>query len=86
VNDFDVQISPQPSPEDEAAILAAVREVLKREESFVRPSAWRLAGWTAQRVGITDLPFSADRRWALSARIERGGRIFNGLSGRGDAK
>jgi hypothetical protein len=86
VTDFDARITPEPSPEDEAAILAAVRDVLEREESFVRPSAWRLAGWTGQRVGYLDLNLGADRRWALSTRLERGGRIFPGLNGRGDAK
>jgi hypothetical protein len=86
VADIEVDITPEPSSEDRDAILAAVREVLRREESFVRPSAWRLAGWTAQRVGVSDLDFTADRRWVLSARLGRGGRIFPGLNGRGDAK
>lgn len=83
---FETHITPEPSAEDEAAILAAVRAVLRREESFVRPSAWRLAGWTGQRVGVVDLNMSPEKRWVLSARMERGGRIFPGLNGRGDAK
>ena len=79
-------MSPQPTPDDREAILAAVREVLRREETLARPSTWRLAGWVGQRVGIVDLYVAADRRWALSARLPIGGRIFPGLNGRGDAK
>jgi hypothetical protein len=86
VTDFDAHITPEPSPDDEAAILAAVRQVLDRESSFVRPSMWRLAGWTGQRVGVRDLNMASGRRWVLSARMELGGRIFPGLNGRGDAK
>jgi hypothetical protein len=86
VDDVGIDITPEPSEADREAILAAVREVLKREESFVRPSPWRLAGWTGQRVGVIDLDMPAGRRWALSARLPLGGRIFSGLNGRGDAK
>jgi hypothetical protein len=86
VSGFDVHVSPEPAPDDREAILAAVREVLRREEALARPSPWRLAGWTAQRVGVRDLGFSPDRRWALSARLPLGGRIFSGMNGRGDAK
>jgi hypothetical protein len=86
VPDIDVDITPEPSREDREAILAAVREVLRREESFVRPSAWRLAGWTGQRAGVRDLALTPDRRWVLSAQMGLGGRIFPGLNGRGDAK
>jgi hypothetical protein len=49
---------------------------------------WKLAGWTERRVGLADLRrwTPADRRWPLSAHLPRGGRVFPGLNGRGDAK
>jgi len=85
---FDLRISPEPADDDRDAILAAVRETLEREADLARPSAWRLAGWVDQRVGLTDLArwVPSQRRWALSTRMPSGGRIFPGLSGRGDAK
>ncbi len=86
VDDIGIDITPEPSETDREAILAAVREVLKREESFVRPSTWRLAGWTGQRVGLVDFKMDGERRWALSSRLPMGGRIFPGMNGRGDAK
>jgi len=87
-NDVDVQISPEPSDEHREAILASVRELLARESSLARPSAWRVSGWTAQRTGIVDLArwVPAHRRWPASARMPWGGRVWPGLNGRGDAK
>jgi hypothetical protein len=86
VTRFHVRVSPEPSAEDREAILAAVRDALRREEELARPSIWRNAGWVAQRVGVSDLRIAGDRRWALSARLPVGGRTFPGLNGRGDAK
>lgn len=85
---FDYDISPTPSDDDRAAILAAVDELLRREARLARPALWSLAGWTERRVGIDDLRdwIPADRRWALSARMPAGGRVFPGLAGRGDAR
>jgi hypothetical protein len=85
---FEFDISPPPSDEDRSAILAAVDTLLRREAELVRPAVWRLAGWTEQRVGIGDLRgwIPAEQRWALSARLPAGGRVFPGLNGRGDAK
>lgn len=85
---FEFDISPPPREEDRAAILAAVDQLLRREAELAHPAVWRLAGWTEQRVGINDLRdwIPADRRWALSARLPVGGRVFPGLNGRGDAK
>jgi hypothetical protein len=85
---FDIHVSPQPSDDDRDAILAAVRETLQREAELARPAGWRLSGWTDQRVGLTDLArwVPDHRRWALSTRMPLGGRVFNGLQGRGDAK
>jgi hypothetical protein len=85
---FEVRITPDASPEDREAILAAVRETLRREASLARPSAWRLSGWTNLRVGVTDLArwMPTQRVWPASANIPWGGREFSGLIGRGDAR
>jgi hypothetical protein len=85
---FDVHISPEPSDDDRQAILAAVRQTLEQEAEHARPSAWRLAGWVGQRAGIRDMDrwIAPGRRWTLSMWMPRGGRPFNGLNGRGDAK
>ena len=87
-DDFELHVSPDPSDADRDAILAAVRETLSREGELARPSTWRLSGWTGQRVGLRELDrwISPARRWSLSTLFPRGGRPFNGLSGRGDAK
>lgn len=88
MTDREIRISPDPPEPDREAILAAVREILRREEALARPAPWRVAGWTSQRAGITDFGggLPADRRWTLSARLPWGGREYPGLQGRGDAK
>jgi hypothetical protein len=87
-SEVDYRISPEPPAEDREAILQAVRDVLKKEGERARPGTWRLAGWLEQRVGLTDIArwVDAERRWPLSAHTPWGGRVFPGLSGRGDAK
>ncbi len=87
-DDFDVRISPEPTTEDQQAILVALRETLRREAELARPPTWRLQGWIDQRIGLTDLArwLPSNRLWPLSARMPRGGRVYSGLNGRGDAK
>ena len=87
-DDFDLQISPEPSRDDRDAILAAVRETLRREAELAKPSAWRLSGWVGQRAGLRDMDrwVEPGRRWSVSTMFPRGGKPFTGLNGRGDAK
>jgi hypothetical protein len=87
-DDFDIDVSPEPTDQDREAILAVVRETLRLQAHLARPTVWRLAGWIDQRVGLSDLDRSLPphRSWALSSRLPRGGRVFGGLNGRGDAK
>jgi len=87
-NDAGIRISPEPSPEDREAVLAATDALLRREAELARPSMWRMSGWLSQRVGIDDVKgrVATSRRWPLSARLPWGGRLFPGLNGRGDAK
>ena len=84
----ELQISPEPSEDDAAAIFQAVQAVLRREESIARPATWTLAGWTHKRTGVTDLSrwLGPHRTWVLSARLPHGGREFIGLIGRGEAR
>ncbi|HVL82437.1 MAG TPA: hypothetical protein VM840_12685 [Actinomycetota bacterium] len=88
MSELDFRISPEPSPEDREAVLAAVREVLRREESLRRPAPWSGGSWTSRRVGVSDLrgQLPPGRAWVLSARLPWGGREFGGLIGRGDAR
>jgi hypothetical protein len=88
VNSGDLRITPDPGTDDRAAILAAVRELLRREADLAQPAAWKGSGWTERRVGLIDLRrwIPPERRWPLSAHLPRGGRVFPGLNGRGDAK
>lgn len=85
--EVEFRISPEPSEEDREAILATVREVLRREAELAQPSVWRLAGWIDQRAGVDGIRrwVPSERRWPLSARFPHGGRV-PGLNGRGDAK
>jgi hypothetical protein len=85
---FETEITPEPSDEDREAVLAAVRETLRREAELARPSPWRLAGRTDQRAGILDVGRAVGdtSRWRLSSRMPRGGRPFTGMNGRGDSK
>ena len=87
-DEFELRITPDATPEDRAAILAAVEATLRREADLARPAAWRLSGWLNQRVGITDLAHwvPASRVWPASGAMPWGGRTFPGLNGRGDAK
>lgn len=82
------RITPEPSDEDRDAILAAVRETLRREVELAQPSEWRLAGRTEHRAGMLDISrwVPDTGRWRLSSRFPRGGRVFNGMNGRSDAK
>ena len=58
--------------EDREAILAAVRSTLDREAEFARPPAWRLSGWTNQRVaakGFLTKTASDERITVSSLRV-----------------
>ena len=87
-DDLGFRITPEPTDEDRDAILAAVREMLRREAELAKPSAWRLAGRIDHRAGMLDIGGSVPdpSRWRLASRFPRGGRVFNGMNGRGDAK
>jgi hypothetical protein len=82
-----------PTPEEEAAILDALEELLGREPQRgvgmgVSSSAWKLAGrLAARRGGILDGRSALGRgAWPASARIPWGGRAHQGRMGRGESR
>ncbi len=88
MSDFELRITPEPSPEDREAVLAVVRELLRRDEALARPAAWAIGSWTSRRAGVWDVrpQLPTDRAWVLSARLPWGGREYAALIGRGDAR
>ncbi|HVE92810.1 MAG TPA: hypothetical protein VNE62_11030 [Actinomycetota bacterium] len=82
------RITPEPPPDEAAAITAAIRALLASEKVQSSPPSWRAASWASRRAGITDIAplMSPSRRWPLSSRLPWGGREYPGLLGRGDAR
>ena len=82
-------ISPQPTPEEERALRAALEEVVEKERQAASSSLWlRAARSQGRRLGMLDYRdrFAKDDAWRLSARFPSGGREYPGLNGRADAK
>jgi hypothetical protein len=82
-------VSPQPSPEEEAVLRAALEEAVARERQAAASSIWlRAARSQGRRLGMLDYRdrFAKDDAWRLSARFPFGGREYPGLNGRADAK
>jgi hypothetical protein len=49
-------IKGSPTPEEEAAVMAALERIVRDERERARPSAWRLAGRTGSlRLGLTEM-------------------------------
>ena len=75
--------------EERAVIEAALEELIEAERRGRAASLWRRAGRAqGRRLGMTDYRdrFSRDDAWRLSTRFPFGGREYQGLIGRGDAK
>jgi hypothetical protein len=82
-----------PTPEEEAAILEALEELLGRDRGGIgqagaSPSRWTVASRLAgRRGGILDARSSLGRHaWAASARIGWAGRAHQGRTGRGESR
>ncbi|MGH2718163.1 MAG: hypothetical protein ACRDJU_06260, partial [Actinomycetota bacterium] len=91
------RIRGNPTPEEESAVVEALTEFLarrrpQRQDLAVSPgmprSAWALAGrLAARRGGLQDARGALGTgTWAATTRIPVGGRAFEGLGGRGDAR
>ena len=84
-----VSIKGTPTDQERTAIVVALRELAEQERHNRAPSTWRRAGRAqGRRLGMFDYRdrFSAEDAWRLSARFAFGGREYQGLNGRGDAK
>ncbi len=75
--------------EERRAVEAAIAEVLAAEGRARAASVWLRSGRAqGRRLGMHDYRdrFSAADAWRLSVRFPPGGREYQGLHGRGDAK
>jgi hypothetical protein len=84
-----VSITPAPSDEERAALEAALTELMAAENHGHRESVWALAGRArGRRLGLSDYRERLDAAdvWRLSPRFPAGGREYQGLAGRADAR
>ena len=71
------------------AIEEALAMAVEEERRSQRGSVWARSGRAqGRRLGMYDYRdrFSKDDAWRLSVRFPAGGREYQGLNGRGDAK
>ncbi|HWD09543.1 MAG TPA: hypothetical protein VHA57_10655 [Actinomycetota bacterium] len=91
------RIRGNPTPEEESAVVEVLSEFLARRRPQRRESpvpagmpraAWVLSGrLAARRGGLLDARGALGAgTWAATTRIPIGGRTFEGLGGRGDAR
>lgn len=82
------EIEGNPTPEEEAVLLAALEAMLRKERQALAPSAWKLAGRAdAARGGILDVRSRLARpMWPLSARLAWKGQPHQCRHGRGDSR
>ena len=74
---------------EQEAIQEALVEAVEEERRARRGSVWARSGRAqGRRLGMYDYRdrFSSDDAWRLSVRFPTGGREYQGLIGRGDAK
>jgi hypothetical protein len=84
-----VEVSGNPTDEDRRRIEAAVESIVEAERRAQSSSVWlRAARSQGRRLGMSDYRdrFSREDAWRLSVRFPFGGREYQGLIGRGDAK
>jgi hypothetical protein len=84
-----VSIDGEPTPIERDAIQGALEEFVIAERREREGSVWMRAGRSkGRRLGMSDYRdrFSHEDAWRLSARFPYGGREYQGLVGRGDAR
>lgn len=81
------EIGGNPTREERAVLVAALRSIVTRERLARTPSAWKLAGRAlAARSGLLDVRTRMGRpAWPVADRLPRGGLLNAGRPGRGDA-
>lgn len=84
-----VSITGDATEAERKAIGTALAELVEAERRGRTASIWRRAGRAqGRRLGMFDYRdrFSMEDAWRLSTRFPFGGREYQGLHGRGDAK
>ena len=85
---FDYEISGNPTPEEERAVIKALETMLRREELSRKQSAWKAAGRAeGVRSGILDFRNRAGAPGWIGAKwMPWAGKRHEGRHGRGDTK
>lgn len=84
-----LSVSGNPSPEERRALEQAVESLVEAERIAQASSVWKRASRSqGRRLGMSDYRdrFSGEDAWRLSVRFPFGGREYQGLLGRGDAR
>jgi hypothetical protein len=82
-------VAGNPTDEEKRLIHAALEDMVEAERRARSTSVWlRAARSQGRRLGMSDYRdrFSREDAWRLSVRFPFGGREYQGLIGRGDAK
>jgi hypothetical protein len=83
------EISGNPTDEEKRLIYSALEKIIESERRAESTSVWlRAARSQGRRLGMSDYRdrFSREDAWRLSVRFPFGGREYQGLIGRGDAR
>jgi hypothetical protein len=84
-----VEVTGNPSAEEIRAIEKSLEHIVEEERGATGTSLWLRAGRAqGRRLGNLDYRdrFSREDAWRLSVRFPFGGREYQGLHGRGDAR
>jgi hypothetical protein len=84
-----VETTGNPTDEEKRLLRTAVENIVEAEQRARSSSVWlRSSRSQGRRLGMSDYRdrFSPEDAWRLSVRFPFGGREYQGLIGRGDAK
>ena len=84
-----VSVNGELTDTERKAVEEALEMAVEEERRTKRASVWARSGRAqGRRLGMYDYRdrFSKDDAWRLSVRFPAGGREYQGLNGRGDAK
>ena len=84
-----ISITPRPGEDERGALETALTELMAAEKHGPSESLWALAGRArGRRLGLSDYGERLDAAdvWRLSLRWPTGGREYQGLAGRADAR
>ena len=84
-----VEVAGKPDERERRALEEALEHIVAAERQARSSSVWlRAARSQGRRLGMSDYRdrFSSEDAWRLSVRFPFGGREYQGLIGRGDAR